>query len=135
MTGRPAVADCRYLKARVVDGFVPEEMTKYYFAAADAVVLPYEVNFSRGSGVLIECCRYLRPMIASATPYFSSFLARYQCGLTYIPGNSASFAEAAGQLLSGGADYRAALEQARHDHSWATAADQYIKLYDHSAWM
>jgi hypothetical protein len=60
-----------------VDEFVPEESTKFYFAAADAVVLPYEANFSRGSGVLIECCRHLRPMIASATPYFSAFLARY----------------------------------------------------------
>jgi hypothetical protein len=75
-----------------VDEFVPEESTKFYFAAADAVVLPYEANFSRGSGVLIECCRHLRPMIASATPYFSAFLARYQCGVNYAPGNSVSFA-------------------------------------------
>ncbi len=29
-------------------------MTKDYFGAADAVVLPYEANFLRGSGVLIE---------------------------------------------------------------------------------
>ena len=127
------VSECRYPNARIVDGFVPEEMAKYYFAAADAAVLPYEANFSRGSGVLIECCRYRCPVIASATPYFSSFLARYQCGVSYTPGNSDSFAEAAGHLLSGGVNCRAGLEQARHDHSWTTAADQYIKLYDDSA--
>jgi hypothetical protein len=75
---RRVVADCRYPKARIVNEFVPEEMTEYYFAAADAVVLPCEANFSRGSGVLIECCRHLRPMIASATPCFLAFLARYQ---------------------------------------------------------
>jgi glycosyltransferase involved in cell wall biosynthesis len=130
---RQVVAECGYPKARVVDEFVPEEMTRHYFAAADAVVLPYEAGFSKGSGVLIECCRYLCPMIASATPYFSSFLARYHCGVSYTPGNSDSFAEAAVHLLSGGVNFHAGLEQARHDHSWTTAADQYIKLYDDSA--
>ena len=80
--------------------FVPEEMAKYYFAAADAVVLPYGANFSRGSGVLIECCLHLRPMIASATPYFSAFLTRYPCGVSYVPGDSAWFADAARSLLA-----------------------------------
>jgi glycosyltransferase involved in cell wall biosynthesis len=126
---RQAVADCGYPNARIVNEFVPEEMTKYYFAAADAVVLPYEANFSRGSGVLIECCRYLRPMIVSATPYFSAFLSRYPCGVTYAPGDSASFADAAGRLLTDSTGYQAALAQARHDHSWKAAAERYIKLY------
>jgi len=127
---RQVVADCHYPKARVVDEFIPEEMVKYYFAAADAVVLPYEENFSRGSGVLIDCCRHLRPMIASATPYFSAFLSRYHCGVTYASGNSASFADALGRLLADSAGCRAALEQARHDHSWTVLVDQYIQLYD-----
>ncbi|HTQ51904.1 MAG TPA: glycosyltransferase [Candidatus Acidoferrales bacterium] len=123
------IAECGYPNARVVNGFVPEEMAKYYFAAADAVVLPYEANFSRGSGVLIECCRYLRPMIASATPYFSAFLTRYPCGVSYVPGDSASFADAAARLFADRAGCQAALAQARHDHSWKVTAEQYIKLY------
>jgi glycosyltransferase involved in cell wall biosynthesis len=127
---RRVVADCRYPKARIVNEFVPEEMAKYYFAAADAVVLSYEANFSRGSGVLIECCRHLRPMIASATPYFSAFLTRYPCGVSYVPGDSASFAAAEERLFSDGASHLPALKQARHDHSWTAVADQYIKLYD-----
>ena len=130
---RQVVADCGYPNARIVNEFVPEEMTKYYFAAADAVVLPYEANFSRGSGVLIECCRYLRPVIASATPYFSAFLTRYPCGVSYVPGDSTSFADAARSLVAGSEKHLAALEQARHDHSWTTAADQYIRLYDRKA--
>jgi glycosyltransferase involved in cell wall biosynthesis len=126
---REVIAECRYPKARVVDEFVPEEMTKYYFAAADAVALPYEANFSRGSGVLIECCRHLRPMIASATPYFSAFLARYPCGVTYVPGDSASFAGSARRLLVEGHDFRAELQQARQAHSWKAAAERYLELY------
>jgi glycosyltransferase involved in cell wall biosynthesis len=126
---RKVAADCHYANVRIVDDFVPEEMAKYYFAAADAVVLPYEASFSRGSGVLIECCRHLRPMIVSAAPYFSSFLSRYPCGVTYQPGDSESFARAAALLLAGGAGYRAALEQAKHDHSWTAIADLYLKLY------
>ena len=130
---RQVVRDCHYPKARVVDEFIPEEMVKYYFAAADAVVLPYEANFSRGSGVLIECCRYLRPVVASATPYFSAFLAQHQCGVTYVSGDSVSFADATTHVLSSVGTYSAALEQARHDHSWTAAANQYIKLYEGAA--
>ena len=127
---RQAVADCGYPNYRVVDEFVPEEMTKYYFAAADAIALPYEANFSRGSGVLIECCRYLRPVIATATPYFSAFLERFKCGVTYAPGHSASFADASGRLLADASGFLPALEQARHAHSWNIIADQYIGLYE-----
>lgn len=123
------VAECGYPNARIVNEFVPEEMAKYYFAAADAVTLPYEATFSRGSGVLIESCRHLRPLIASATPYFSAFLARYQCGVTYVPGDSASFAEAAKRLLENSKSFQPALEQARHAHSWSAAAEKYTKLY------
>lgn len=126
---RLVVAECRYPKARIVDEFVPEEMAKLCFAAADAVALPYEANFSRGSGVLIECCCYLRPMIASATPYFSAFIARYGCGVTFAAGDSASFAEVAGPLLAKPMAYRAALERARHEHSWAVITNQYLELY------
>jgi glycosyltransferase involved in cell wall biosynthesis len=127
---RQVVAECGYPKARIVDEFVPEEMTKYYFAAADAVALPYEANFSRGSGVLIECCRHLRPMIASATPYFLSFLEQFKCGVTYTPGDSDSFAAAATRLLADTAGFHAALERARHEHSWSAITSHYIRLYD-----
>ena len=126
---RKVVADCNYPKSLIVDDFVPEEMIPFYFAAADAVVLPYESNFSRGSGVLIECCGYLRPMIASATPYFSKFIDRYQCGVTFTAGDSASFAQAATSLLTGPERFQSALKRAQHDHSWSSAASQYIKLY------
>ena len=126
---RKAVADCHYPNSRIVDEFVTEDQARNFFAAADAVALPYEAGFSKGSGVLIECCRHLRPMIASATPYFSSFLERYPCGVTFVPKDSQSFASAAGQLLSDMHRYRAALELARKDHSWNAAADQYLKLY------
>jgi glycosyltransferase involved in cell wall biosynthesis len=127
---REAVAACRYPSARIVNEFVPEEMTKYYFAAADALVLPYEAGFARGSGVLIECCRYFRPMIASATPYFSAFLTEYPCGVTYTPSDSASFAAAARRLLADTAVFHDALERARREHSWNSAADKYLGLYD-----
>jgi glycosyltransferase involved in cell wall biosynthesis len=125
-----AVAACGYPNAKIVNEFVPEEMTQYYFAAADALVLPYEAGFARGSGVIIECCRHLRPMIASAGPYFSAFLTRYPCGVTYTPSDSASFAAAARRLLADPAVFRDALEQARRDHSWSTIAGKYIALYE-----
>jgi glycosyltransferase involved in cell wall biosynthesis len=130
---RQVVALCHYPNAHIVNEFVPEEMAPFYFAAADAVVLPYEADFARGSGVLIECCRYLRPMLATGTPYLSSFLKQYPCGVSYVAGNSTSFAAAIAELLADPARHQAALEQARRAHSWTTVAGQYIAIYDRSA--
>jgi hypothetical protein len=57
-------------------------------------------------------------------------LTRYQFGVSYVPGDSASFAAAAGHLLSDGMSHRTAPERARRDHLWTAVADQYIKPYD-----
>jgi glycosyltransferase involved in cell wall biosynthesis len=123
------VARCGYPRARVVDEFVSDEMAQLYFAAADAVALPYNAGFSRGSGVLIECCRHLRPMVASATPYFSAFIQQYGCGATFSPGDSASFAQAAEALLARPEVYQPALERARQAHSWDVVVQRYLQLY------
>ncbi len=124
------VAECGYSKARIVDKFADEAEARFYFAAADVVVLPYEANYTRGSQVLIECCRSLRPILASASPYFSSFLQQFKCGVTYMPGDSASFADATRRLLADAASFHPALEQARQAHSWNVLTDQYIELYE-----
>ena len=129
---RQVIADCHYPKGLVVDEFVPEEKIKDYFAAADAAALPYEAEFSRGSGVLIECCRFLCPIIASATPYFAPFLRRYNCGIAYTAGDSTSFAEAAKQILANGEMFQQGLQKARRDHSWQVVAGQYLGLYSQS---
>ncbi|MDW7979636.1 MAG: glycosyltransferase family 4 protein [Verrucomicrobiales bacterium] len=126
---RAVVAECGYPKARVVDEFVPDEVAELYFAAADVVVLPYEKNFSRGSGVLIESCRYQRPILVSAAPYLSEFIGRYRCGETFEPGDPKSFAEAARRVLSDLAAYEPGLTRARQDHSWDTVVQQYLALY------
>jgi glycosyltransferase involved in cell wall biosynthesis len=124
-----AAAACNYSNIRIVDGFVPGEMVKFYFAAADAVALPYEAGFSKGSGVLIESCHHFRPMIASATPYFMAFLNRYACGLAYTPSDVESFAACAQRVLSESSNFLASLERARRDHSWSSAAEKHLDLY------
>jgi glycosyltransferase involved in cell wall biosynthesis len=124
------VADCHYPNSFIVNDFVADEKIKYYFAASDVVALPYEAAFSKGSGVLIECSRYIRPVIVSATPYFTSFLTRYKCGVSYIPSDSASFAKALGQVFADGEAFRDGLEQVRSEHSWKAIAGQYIKIYN-----
>jgi len=126
---REVVARCNYPKSVVVDEFVPEEKAKDYFAAADVVALPYEADFSRGSGVLIECCRFMRPMVVSATPYFSPFVARYKCGVSYVAGDAASFAEAVKRVLANPEEFQPGLNQARRDHSWSTLIERYMELY------
>ena len=127
---KQVVADCNYPKAIVVDEFVADEKIKYYFAASDVVALPYEATFAKGSGVVIECCRYMRPVIVSATPYFTPFIARYRCGVSFVPSDSDSFAKAVEQVFAGGDVFREGLERVRREHSWRVVASQYIKVYN-----
>lgn len=130
---RIVVSECGYPKARIVDEFVTDTLADLYFAAADVVVLPYEENFARGSGVLIESCRYQRPMLVSAAPYLSAFINRYKCGETFEPRNPRSFADAAARLLANPAVYLPGLAQAKHDHSWDVVIEQYIVIYSGQA--
>ena len=126
---RDVIAKCNYPRSVVVDEFVPEEKAKDYFAAADVVALPYEADFSRGSGVLIECCRFMRPMIVSATPYFSPFVDRYKCGVSYTAGDATSFSGAIKSVLANPEGFQAGLSQARRDHSWSSLIERYMELY------
>lgn len=123
------VEECRYPNAKIVNKFIDEAESRFYFAAADAVVLPYEANYTRGSQVLIECCRSLRPMIVSASPHLSAFAARYECGLTFKAGDSVSFGETAKRVLADTAVFQAGLKRGRLDHSWTVLANKYIALY------
>lgn len=117
-----------------VDNFVTEEAAALYFAAADACVLSYEGDYTKGSGVLLEACRYGIPIIASRTGHLAEFVELYRCGLLFEQGNATDLAEVihrfTGLEQSEREELQTGLNKAAKDHSWTRLVEYYISMYN-----
>jgi glycosyltransferase involved in cell wall biosynthesis len=123
-----------FQEARFVREFVPAKEVPEYFAAADAVILPYEGNFIRGSGVLVESCRFHRPLIVADTGHLASFVWEYQCGFVYAQGNARSLADVIETVAAldetQAKCLQCGLQRAAADHSWEAVGDRYRAVYE-----
>jgi glycosyltransferase involved in cell wall biosynthesis len=126
-------SDLGFAQARFVNEFVGEDAMPLYFAASDVVVLPYEGDFSRGSGILLHACRFGRVPIVADTGYLAEFVRQYACGLVYAQSNPLSLAtafEKARRFDAAEQDQlKKGLRAAVEDHSWARVIDKYLALY------
>jgi glycosyltransferase involved in cell wall biosynthesis len=126
-------AQCGFTQATFIDRFVDEEEVSRFFHAADAVVLPYEEGFDRGSGVIVDACGFGRPIIASRTGYLQWFVETHQVGLLYRPGDAVDLAQVFQQFLALNSTDRAQLDahvrRAADLHSWPLVIQTYLRLY------
>lgn len=125
-----------YPSVRVNDWFIPEEKVPIVFGAVDAVVLPYGSSYNRGTGVLLEACRFGIPVVAARSHYFESFLSRYSCGSLYDEGDLEQLREALRLVLWGSSeDYirmKAEARRAATENSWESAIASYEWEYQGS---
>lgn len=119
----------------VVDRFVSEQEAADYFKASDAVVLPYLPPHDRGSGVLLEACRWGRPVIATAVGYLGRFVREFGCGLVFDHRDPAALVRAMTDILE-----RARWEEcvmgarrAAEHHSWKMVMPRYLAILDEEA--
>ena len=80
------------LQEKVVlrDFYIPEEDKKYYFAAADAVILSYRREFLFTASVLFEAARFRVPVIASDNAELGELVKKYRLGLIFKAQNPSS---------------------------------------------
>jgi glycosyltransferase involved in cell wall biosynthesis len=98
-------------------GHVPDERVPDYFAAADAVVLPYNRVYQ--SGVLLMACSYGRPVVATAVGGMAETLRHGETGILVPPRDPATLAEAMVCML---ADKETAEIMGRQAQAWVQAA-------------
>lgn len=114
-------------------GYVPDEDVAAYFAAADALVLPYTTAYTGGSGPLVKgACTYGRPVIATNVSEMGQLVARHGFGLLAEPEDAGSLAGEIGRFLAMPPSARdamaargAALAQA---NSWDSLAERVVDL-------
>ena len=78
-------------------GYVPDELSSFYFAAADVVVLPYQEASS--SGVLLNAYDARKPVVASAIGDIPSMVEDGQTGILVVPGDPVALSSAITPLL------------------------------------
>jgi glycosyltransferase involved in cell wall biosynthesis len=112
----------------IVDDFVPNEEIPTYFGAADVTVLPYPFGLARGSGVLLEACGYLCPLVVTSGGSIEDFVRHFDVGEVYVDGSPTSLVEA---LLTATSPERAIvirdhMAAAAKMHSGSTVVNKYI---------
>lgn len=80
--------------------YIPESEKKYYFFAADAVVLSYIKNFTQSASLLWEACRFRTPVIASDCGELGNLVRAFNVGLLFEPQEASSLREAITHFLN-----------------------------------
>jgi glycosyltransferase involved in cell wall biosynthesis len=127
------VARHGYDRALIVEKFISAPEAPLYFAACDAVVLPYTGNYQKGSYVLFEALQFRRPSLAADTGFLREFIEENRCGLVFQPGDAADLARVLDALAGLSEDQRRELsvriEDAAQRFSWKTVIKDYVRLY------
>jgi len=80
-------------RLRIVDRFVTEEEMQNYYAACNAVVIPYRAPFVGTSTHLRRASEHGKAIIACDQYHMGGCVREYGLGLTFDPDSSASLAE------------------------------------------
>lgn len=131
----PSVLLCElgFTNYLIFDRFVAEAEVAVHFAACDAVLLPYNEGYEKGSGVLIEACQYLKPVIATDTGYLRNFVQHHQIGWLFRFGDPNDLAHCMKAVVDLSLEKRTALQAAllaaATAHSWPRIIQDYLALY------
>lgn len=113
--------------------FYLDDMASQLFDACDAVILPYARGYAKGSAVLLQACKYGKPVIASDTGHLSEFVNSHGTGLLYEPENVESLAAAYDNLAMNTENRVAEFAQRIKDtamyYSWDRLACRYQEIF------
>lgn len=116
----------------VRDYYISEAEKQYYFAAADAVILSYQIDFYQTASMFWEAAKFRVPVIASDIGELGELTRQYQVGLVFNAGNTASLKMALLNFLSSSQRGRETMasnyEGVYNDFSPDNWADRCLKL-------
>jgi glycosyltransferase involved in cell wall biosynthesis len=108
------------LEQRVIihNRYIPNEEVEPYFAAADALVLPYLSGSQSAVGMV--ALNYGLPVVATSVGGLTETVTHGETGLIIPPADSMALATAIGQFFGKGLGnpFRAAISQSRDRLSW-----------------
>lgn len=105
--------------------FVPDDMVRYYFGAADIVVQPYKS--ATQSGVTQIAYNFEKPMIVTRVGALPEIVPDGKCGYVVEPAPEA-VADALADFTSRKPDFSAGLAEEKKKYSWQTFCHNTIDL-------
>jgi glycosyltransferase involved in cell wall biosynthesis len=96
----------------------------------DALVLPYRRGFEAQSGVLLQACRFGKPVVASDVSDLGRQVAEDGVGLVVPPEDAGALAAALGRIAERPDAFDAALSAARGRYSWERVAELHLAEYE-----
>jgi glycosyltransferase involved in cell wall biosynthesis len=102
------------------------------FAASDAVVLPYADGYTKGSAVLLQACKYERPVIATETGHLAEFVRLHDTGLLFKEASVESLADCYDDIRQWFNKEKVAnLLRVKARFSWDSMIKYYLNVFDH----
>ena len=112
--------------------YYPDDGVSLLFDACNAVMLPYAEGYTKGSGVLLQACKFGKPVIASNTGHLADFVNRHSNGLLYEPGNATSLAGVYDRMAEAeevdGNQFKEGIERAVQEYSWKQMVIRYLRV-------
>jgi len=116
-----------------VDRYLTDEEARYYFYAADAVILSHRNEFKGASGVLSTAAQYNLPVIAADVGEIGNMVKNYKLGLTFEAENPESLRESILSFLDINEEEKRKIKRNlscfAQTHSWQEVAQRHIELY------
>ena len=117
----------------IFDKYIEDSDKKYYFLAADAIILSYRKDFKGISGVLSDAAPFGLPVIAADGGEIGELVRNNKIGLTFKVGNDRSLQQAIRHFFNMNDKELLALKgnlaRFAESRSWGVVAKQLITLY------
>jgi glycosyltransferase involved in cell wall biosynthesis len=114
--------------------YIPEEATANYFAAADALILPYRSHYMGAAGPLKTAFGFGLPVIATRVRDLAHYLDAAPIGISVQPDSVESLKEAIEKFLALTPEQRKALSQNSRSLaetcSWTVVARRFSEIYE-----
>jgi glycosyltransferase involved in cell wall biosynthesis len=111
-------------RIKLIDQYIPDDAVELYFAAADAVVLPY--TSASQSGIVQVAYGFERPVIASAVGGLPEVVKHGETGLLVPPGDAGELAGAIRKFYTEGMaeSFAEAVRREAERISWKTVLQE-----------
>lgn len=117
----------------IINKFITDEEARYYFYAADALILSHRKDYKESSGVLSDAAHFILPVIAADVGEIGELVTYYGLGLTFEAEDPQSLRRALLSFLNlkgdEGQETKRNLARFALAHSWQESAQRHMELY------